>query len=450
VTKNQTLLQQLISGLLFLAALVLLGYLSTRYSTEFDWTAGNRNTLTEASRKQLDSMKDPLRFLVFAPSGAEVRRAVESDLDKYRRAKPDIVIEFVDPAAQPQKVKEYNISSIGEIVAEYQGRRESLRATTEPVITTTLQRLSYGGEQWVLFLEGHGERALDDAQNPATYARFAQLLRDKGLKVRGLNLVKDTQVPDNTSVLVIASPERQPLEGELQVIKAWVEKGGNLLWLADPDQPAGLPALAQALGIRWQNGYAILPEYQIIGTGHPGFFAAIGYPPNPVTQGFDQITLFPFARSLLSEPESGWEVQPLLQTSDAAWLETGDISSGRVALDGQDLKGPLNIGLTMTRQHAAVDKNAKPLVQRVALIGDADFLSNAYLGELGNQQLGVNLLQWLASRDAQLNVDVPKAPDVSLYLPGWATIVIALAFVALLPLGLLGYGVTRWILRRRR
>ena len=52
--------------------------------------------------------------------------------------------------------------------------------------------------------------------------------------------------------------------------------------------------------------------------------------------------------------------------------------------------------------------------------GDADFLANAYLGEVGNQQLGLNLVQWLASRDAQLNVDVPKAPDTSLLLPGWA------------------------------
>lgn len=448
-TQTKTLFQQLFSGLLFIAALVLLALLSVRFKTELDWTAGNRNTLTAASQKQLQSMPDPLRFLVFAPSGAEVRRAVETDLAKYRRVKSNISIEYIDPAAQPQKVKEYKVSAIGEVVAEYQGRRESLRATTEPAVTSALQRLAYGGEQWVLFLEGHGERPLEDAQNPATFARFAQLLGEKGLKVRSLNLVKEAKIPDNTSVLVIASPERQPLAGELKLIQDYVQRGGNLLWLADPDYPAGLAPLAQALGIAWQSGYAILPEYQIIGTGHPGFFAAIGYPPHPVTQGFEQITLFPLARSLVANPAAGWTVQPLLQTSEAAWLETGDISSGRVAQDAQDIKGPLTIGLSLTRERSGGEAG-KAQTQRVALVGDADFVSNAYLGELGNQQLGINLLQWLASRDAQLNVDVPKAPDVSLYLPGWATIVIALGFVILLPLGLLGFGVTRWILRRRR
>jgi hypothetical protein len=59
-------------------------------------------------------------------------------------------------------------------------------------------------------------------------------------------------------------------------------------------------------------------------------------------------------------------------------------------------------------------------------------------------------VQWLASRDAQLNIDVPKAPDTALYLPGWATMAIAGFFIAVLPAGLLGFGIVRWALRRRR
>ncbi|PPE74987.1 hypothetical protein C3942_04745 [Solimonas fluminis] len=448
MTRKQTLIQQIVSGLLFLAAIVLVGVLTTRYKTEFDWTAGNRNTLTGASLKQLQAMPGPIVFTVFAPSGADVRREIETDLGRYTRAKADIRIDFIDPSANPQKVKEYNVSSVGEIVVDYQGRRESLRATTEPVVTSTLQRLAYGGEQWVLFLEGHDERAWEDAQNPAALGRFAQVLRDKGLKVRGLNLVKEARIPDNTSVLVIASPAKQPLAGEAQLLKEYVEKGGNLLWLADPETPAGIDPLAQALGVVWQNGIAIMPEYQVIGTGHPGFFAAVGYPQNAVTQGFDQITLFPFARSLVGNPAAGWSLAPLLISSEAAWLETGDISGGSVAQDDRDVHGPLTIGLTLTRERKGAD--GKATTQRIAAIGDADFLANAYLGEVGNQQLGLNLLQWLASRDAQLNVDVPKAPDTSLLLPGWALTTIAAVFVLLLPLGLLGWGVARWMIRRRR
>jgi ABC-type uncharacterized transport system involved in gliding motility auxiliary subunit len=459
INKKGTLFQQLGNGVLVIAVLVLLGFVSVRFKAELDWTANKRNTLTDASVQLLDSLSDPVTFYVFAPSGADTRRAVEEDLGKYQRVKKDIRIEYVDPSLSPQKVREFNINFIGEVVAEYQGRRENLRATTEQSITTALQRLSYAGEQYVVFLEGHGERSTA-AQGPESYARFAQVLSDKGLKVQGLNLVQNPAVPENASVLVIASPTAKLFDGEIEILREYVNNGGNLLWLADPDFPAGIEPLAQDLGIEWQNGYAILPEYQLLGTGHPGFFAAVGYPPNPVTQGLDLVTLFPFVRSVGGSGAEGWTLQPMLQTSEAAWLETGDIESGTVALDEGDIRGPLNIGVTLTRMFTPPAPEAvegeeapeKPAArqQRIVLVGDADFLADAYVGELGNQQLGLNIVQWLASRDAQLNIDIKNAPDTMLYLPGWATMTISAIFILLLPLGLVGFGVARWAVRRRR
>jgi ABC-type uncharacterized transport system involved in gliding motility auxiliary subunit len=449
--KKQLLAQQAINAVLIIAVIGLLGFLSVRFKTDIDWTAGKRNTLTAASIKQLDAMKDPLTFYVFAPSGADSRHAVEEDLERYKRAKKNIKVQFIDPGADPQKVRDFKIEYIGQIVAEYEGRRETLNATTEPAITAALQRLAYGGEQWIVFLEGHGERPLTEGLQ-SSFSHFAAALKDKGLKVQSLNLVKSPKIPDNTSVLVIASPSAQLLPGEVQIITDYVAHGGNVLWLADPDYPPGLAPLASELGVSWQDGYAIFPDYQMLGTGHPGFFAAIDYPPNPVTQGLGMVTLFPLVRSLTTVPVGDWKAQPMLKTDASAWLETGDINAGSVQFDGNDVKGPLTIGATLTRTYTppAEDKDTKPHPQRVALIGDADFLSDGYLDQLGNRQLGLNLVQWLASRDAQLNIDVPKAPDTSLFLPGWATMLIAGLFIVLLPLGLLGFGITRWILRRRR
>ncbi|HEY1077179.1 MAG TPA: DUF4350 domain-containing protein [Fontimonas sp.] len=461
MNKKQTYLQQAINGALMLAVIIVLGVLSLRFKTELDWTANQRNTLTEASVQQLAAMPDPLIFHVFAPNGAETRRAVEEDLGKYLREKSNIQIDFIDPSASPQKVREFNINAIGEVVVEYQGRRENLRATTEQAVTTALQRLAFSGEQYIVFVEGHGERSTS-GEGPDSLGRFAQALRDKGLKVQGLNLIQTPQIPDNTSALVLASPSSKLFDGEIALIRDYVKNGGNLLWLADPDFPAGLDELAKDLGIEWQNGYAILPEYQVLGTGHPGFFAAVDYPPNLVTQGLEMATLFPLVRSLKSAEGAaqGWTLQPMLQSSEASWLETGDMASGTVALDPTDIPGPLTIGATLTRPFTPAAPPAtegappadKPATrpQRVVLVGDADFLTDAYVGELGNQQLGLNIVQWLASRDAQLNIDIKSAPDTALFLPGWAFTSIALLFVLVLPLGLIAFGVTRWVLRRRR
>lgn len=437
-----------LTGIVFFVVIIgLLAWTSVRFQTSVDWTVGGRNSLTEASERQLASMEDPLRFYVFAYSGDPLRRSIDVDLVRYTRAKPNIEITFIDPSAEPQRVREFEIRQPGQIVIEYQGRRETVPGTTETIITPALQRLAYGGEQWVVFLGGHGERSIDDAEDLASLSGFAEVLRQRGLKVQRLNLVESPQIPDNTRVLVIASPERDYLPGEIELVRTFVENGGNLLWLADPSSPAGLRPVAETLGIEWLDGYAILPEYELLGTGHPGFFAALGYPPNPVTQGFDQVTLFPLVRALAVQPSEGWRFQKMLVTSESSWLETGDISGGSVALDEQDIPGPLTIGATMTRE---VGEGEAARTQRIALIGDVDFLSNLHLGDLGNQQLGVNLLQWLSLRDAQLNIDLPKAPDTVILLSPTASLVLVIGFVVVLPLLLLAVGVGRWALRRRR
>jgi ABC-type uncharacterized transport system involved in gliding motility auxiliary subunit len=490
-TKQSKLLQQVINGVLVVIVVGLLGFLSSRYKAEFDWTAGNRNTLTEGSRRLLGALKDPVKFTAFVYADMD-KRDYQQWFDRYKRFKKDIDAQFIDPSRDPQKVKEYNISSPGEVVIEYQGRRESVSHLDERNITGALQRLSDSGEHYIVFLEGHGERSINTAGNTADapgggnqndYDQFAQALRDKGLKVQGLNLTKTPRIPDNTSVLVIAGPAHKLLDGEEKIVQDYLQHGGDLLWLADPEEPVN-EGLAKSLGVTWLNGFAVFANYQLLGTGNPAIYLATDYPPNPVTRDLDAVTAFPLVRPLRTEAAGDWQAQPLLQTDDKSWLETGGMQ-GEISFDEKsgDVRGPLTIGVTLTREiknaapaadtagkpeadkkdsgkdvskdagdkteAAKADEGIKPRTQRVVLIGDSDFLSDANLDALGNKQLGLNLVQWLAARDAQLNIDVPKAPDTQLYLPGWAKWLIGFGYVLMLPVLLLGYGVTRWAIRRR-
>lgn len=463
MSRKHVLLQQLISAVLFVAVLAMAAFLSNRYKLEVDWTAGNRNTLTDASAKLLAALPDPVAFKVFIYPRSEMRQALEADIRRYQRVKDNITVEFIDPATHPQKVRDYNVQRAGEAIVEYQGRHENLAATTEQAITAALQRLAQSGERWVVFLEGHGERSIGDAEQNG-YAQFADFLRGKGLKLRALNLAIDSKVPDNTAVLVVASPARPLLEGEAKIVDQFVQQGGNLLWLADPvegskDPAASLGALARSLEVSWQKGTGILLESAQLGLP-PFIYITTQYPQNPVTHDFPENALFPLVRGLTYKAQAGaWSAQPLLTTSEHAWLETGPLE-GELALDAArgDTAGPLTLGVTLTRElgatppaegEAAPATPAKARTQRVALVGDSDFLANAYVGQLGNSLLGLNLVQWLALQDDLLNIDVPKAPDTALVIPPWGMYAIYFGFAFLLPAALLGFGVTRWVIRRR-
>ena len=390
---------------------------------------------------------------------------------RYKRVKPDISLEFVDPVRDPAKVKEYNIDARGEVVIEYQGRREILRAISESAVTGALQRLMDAREHYVVFLEGHGERTLNPSSSEEEgasqngYVQLAQALREKGLKVAPLNLVKSPSIPDNTSVLVVARPTQKLLDGEVKLIDDYVKAGGNLLWLSDPEQPVGLDAVAKTLGVTWENGFAVFPDYKELGTGSPAIYLATDYPPNPVTRDFLDVTAFPLVRPLTFDQDAdraaGWDVQPLLETNDHAWLETGPLQ-GEITLDAKagDKKGPLTLALTLSRSAPAATegrrrRTPKP-TRRRRTQRDGGRRRFRLPGRrqprprYGNKQLGLNLIQWLASRDSLLNIDIPKAPDTELVMSGLESWLVLLVFAVVLPLLLLGYGIGRWLKRRRQ
>ena len=64
--------------------------------------------------------------------------------------------------------------------------------------------------------------------------------------------------------------------------------------------------------------------------------------------------------------------------------------------------------------------------------------------------LALGVFQWLAHRDAQIAVDVAKAPDATLQMAPKRIRLLWWIFVLALPLALLAVGLTRWWLRRRR
>lgn len=432
--------------LLIAAAAAALLFLAERYKWEADWTYGNRNFLTDASRQVLDAMPGTIEFTAYVAPGPE-RQSIRNRIERYRRYRGDIGLTFVDPAKNPPKMRELGLDD-GQTRISYRSRGRTLTDLTEQTITGVLQQLSAAGGQWILFLAGHGERDPGD-DGRGGYSRLARELAGQGLKTLTLNLAETPRIPDNASVLVIAGPRQTPLPGEVEIIRDYVAAGGNLLWLSDPDRPAELAPLATELGIRWLDGTVIYPDYRELGLRHPAIALVAGYPPHPITERLSGITLFPFAGGL-EQASTTWRAKLLLRTPARSWLETGSLENREIAFDeDEDSAGPVAMGLALTRP-ARNGREAGTDRQRVVAIADSDFLANGYIGNVGNMDLGVSLLQWLGHRDPRISVRVPPAPDSSLRLAPWQSRGIWYLYVIVLPAALLLTGLGRWWWRRRR
>ncbi len=449
-------LQNRIFLLLFIALMVLLAWLSTRYSFQADWTADGRNTLSEASTQLLQRLKGEVRITAYATEDKLLRKRIAELVGRYQRYHPDMVLEFINPDLEPQEVRARGITMNGELFIQYAGSSEKLRTLTERGLSSALQRVVRGGERRIAFLSGHGERRID---GNATYdlGNWTVRLKERGYTLYSLNLVETPQIPRDTALLVIASPRSALLAGEAEVVRRYVEEGGNLLWLHDPDGEGktlhGLEPVAETLAIRFQQGIVVDPNVSqlgelLFGSNDPRIALVARYDTHPVTDGFDLNTLFPIAGGIETDAENGWAPVALLKTLSNTWLETGEVK-GMVSFDaGTDSNGPVTLGVAQTR--ARLDAQGESGEQRVLVIADGDFLSNAFLGASGNLQLAMNMVNWLSHDDKLIAVPVRTVADRTLVLSTTAVAVIGFGFLAVLPLGLLASGLLIWYRRRRR
>lgn len=444
-------IQNLVFIVLFLLAMGLLGWLSQRHSMEFDLTWGQRNSLTEASVNVIKELDKPIKITAFARDNSKAVRDIIKDLVKrYLQHKSDIELTFLNPDLVPQLVREHGITVDGEILVQYGNRQETLQNPDEKHLTQLLIKLAGSENSFVAFLSGHGERNLLGMANH-DLGDFGKQLERRGFILQEINLVKDVAIPANTHILVIGSPRTPYLEGEIKLIEEYLEAGGNLLWLTEPNANNNLDALAARLDIRPLPGQVVDATTRLFGIDDPTFALAVDYPEHAITATLHSQTLFPQASGFVAADESDWLSLPILQTLPRSWTELDAIEGDiRYNEDTEERPGPITIGMAMERQLAGENADAGGSIQRVVVIGDGDFLSNAYLGNGQNQDLGNAIFQWLGHNDSFIDIGSISAPDTQLQVSRAGAIGMLLVFLVALPLGLLATGIFIWFRRRRR
>jgi ABC-type uncharacterized transport system involved in gliding motility auxiliary subunit len=458
---------------LLVVAVGVLAFLSREYVYRADWTYGQRNSLSETSEALLAGVTEPLKFIAYVPDDAALQEKLRILFRKYQRIRPDIEVEFVNPDLDPVRAKQDGIQYTGQILIRLGARSEIVESTSEQVIANALQRMSRGGERLVVFLEGHGERD-PLAEHSSGMSQFLTVLKRSGFLVQPHSLVRSQSIPENARFLVIAAPQKELLEGEVDLLVRYVEQGGNLLWLQDPGDTDSLSALAGFLGIQFGEGTIVDANeqlHELLGIDHPAVVPVVDYGRSPLGDKLaGSQSLFPFATSIARRPEqagkdSVWQAEAFLNTLPNSWLETAPIN-GEIAYaeeDGDEL-GPLVIGMALTRladdsgvqdaeispgDLAVIDTGNEPQ-QRVVVIGDSDFILNASIGRGVNLDLAGNIFNWLAADDNLLNIRSVQAPDVRLEMNQTLSLVLAVFFLFVLPLGLIVAGVWIWLRRRRR
>ena len=438
-------------ALLLLLACAAIGYLGTRFVYRADWTANGRISLSAQSRAVLKQLDGPVEIVSYANPQGDLRQTIAGFLKRYQAVKPDLSLRFVDPQLDPAKMRELGITVDGALILHYHGHQQRLDELSERSLTNALERLQRGNDRLVAFVTGDDERRPNGQAN-ADMGTFMSQLESRGMRALPLNFAQVTAVPEHTDLVVLASPTVALAPGAVQALVSYVQTGGNLLWLTEPaNSDLGLKPLADVLGVRVLPGVLVDGSGTALGLHDPRMIALGSYPPQAITRGFQLTTLFPQVSALAQLAQTSWAVQAFLRSSPQSWTEFKPIDNAKTSdiefnAAAGELKGPLDFGFALRRLSPSPDKSE----QRAVVIGDGDFLSNAFLGNGGNRALGERVFDWLLGDDKLVDLPPRGAPDRLLEISQGELNALSFGFLIVLPLLLLLIGGAIVWRRRRR
>ena len=410
-------------------------------------TTARVNTLAPESLAAAAAIADDVRVISFLSEGERAALELQTLLGRYRAANPRIGVEArsIKRAADLQLAQELGIAALlplgGPNVVVVAGDRlagrvalrfdagqpnheEQLTNALRRATTTTTQQRAY-------VVSGHGEPELRDA-GPFGLQQLRTALDARGVELVPLPLLlASAQVPSDARLLIVPPTTQPHSEVEAQALQAFVDGGGHLLLLLEPDQRQPLQqALAGRFGITILLDDVVIDESpfsSLLGgadtaTGSTQLGHAISRPLGGA------LTHFVRATALTTAPMDGLESVAVISTSAEA----------RAPKNGAH--GPLPLLI-------AADGHKKPL-GRAVVVADASFLQNVGIALGANRDLAINSVLWLVQDESFIQVRPRAKTGALIFLSPSSRQALAFVLLFLIPVTLAAAGAALNALRR--
>jgi ABC-type uncharacterized transport system involved in gliding motility auxiliary subunit len=449
----------------FVGILVAVNYLAARQSKRWDLTANQIYSLSDQTVKILQSLDSPVKFTIYDQEVNFDRS--RGRIDSYVYQSPRVSAEYVDIDKNPTRTRAAQVQSYGTIVIEYKDRTERVTSTNEQELIKAVT----GAQKKVYFTSGHGEKDTAVSERSG-YSSINQALTSDNFGVEKLVLIQKQTVPDDATVVVIAGPQTDFLQPEIDALKTYVAKGGKVFALLDPPDKPESPDTPLLLGFLKEWAIDMGRDVVVDASGIGRLFGAdasvpvaASYPSHAITEGFGVMTAFPFARSVTPiDGVSGRTASPIVETGPQSWAETNlaSLATGQVELntDKGDKQGPIRLGAAVSAPateappppsgNASPDKpdDTRKPETRIVAMGDSDFASNAALGIQGNRDFFMNAVNWLAQQENLIAIRPREPEDRRLTMTADQQQRIMLLSIFIIPGLVFATGVYTWWRRR--
>jgi len=308
------------------------------------------------------------------------------------------------------------------------------------------------------FLTGGFERSITktgdrDYKTITNTLPFRYALINQGFDVDTVD-VENREIPTDIAALVIGDPKMNFDTLAMARIQRYIATGGNLLITGEPGKQSVLNPLLKELGVQMMEGTLVERSRDYAPNLALPYLTstAAGFSKRLNNLYLDSVRVsMPGAAALRYDSNGIFTIRPLLMTNPkVSWNKMGTFvtDSAEVRFDAAagDERRSFPTALALTRK-------AGDHEQRIAVMGDADIMSNAELGRnnvrTANFPFNTALFGWFANGEFPVETTRPRPKDDHIHLNTAGVTALKLLFLWIFP-GLLLIGGAVFLIRRKR
>jgi len=395
-------------------------YLANHSNIRWDVTQYKQHTLSNQTIEYVSTLSKEVQLTAFHVGIPP--KYLQDIFKEYERVSAGMIkTKIIDPIEQIAYAAKFgnaiNADERKVIVESDDNRKDvdfTLKALSENKLTNAIASVSRAPRK-VYFVTGHGEYSSTNEEYVGL-SKFKQLLADNNIHSKTLMLGISQSIPKDCDVLIIAGPKNALSQNEEILISDYLTKGGDGLFLIEhtmvttPDKPlseAQLQLNPSLNVILNQWGLDVQSDIVVDLTNHVG--DDVGSPATKnyhnhkaLTEGLDY-TFYVRPRSIRVLPQRRPSIKHAIIASTAStensWAETNRTLD--IQFDpNSDTAGPVPFSyVVIEEQNLADPQDNKSSDTRLIVFTDADFLTNVYINQYSNAQMGLNLVNWLAELD---------------------------------------------------
>ncbi|HJW38041.1 MAG TPA: GldG family protein [Candidatus Udaeobacter sp.] len=430
--------------ILFLVAMV--NSLAFRHYARWDFSRDQKYTLSDKTRRFLDTLKGKMRVTVFFSPNTPITADLQNLLTEYQYAgKGKLNIEHIDPERNLSRAKElfdkYKVvTDESLLVLDYDGRNKTVKASEmadidqsgmalgegprvaafkgEQAITSAMIDLVEGKKKMLGYVTGHKEPALSEATSPITVLKT--FIENENIKFQELNLLDLDAIPAGVNAVMIVGPQYDFSEREMKLLRDFWNKQGRILLLLDPAaKTPKLRGFLNELGIKVNDDRLMvflrtgIEELALTRDVQARFLGD-----SPVTKRLADVRTLFFGgtSSLTLEADrvraANVQLEPLIQAEKGYFAETDYNTDNQAKLQAdakQNSNVPLTIGAAVEKGGSA-DQRVQMNSPRLVVVSNATFVQD---NAITQDQQGLDFISggvnWLLSREQFIGI----APKIS-------------------------------------